>query len=313
MNLNLSDLSAKAYGGIFTGRSTYKANDARSLDFALALQDVNSAALVEAINPEKKKSFIEGALQFDITGQSAGRSSSALIYGLNGAGQLSGNSITLNGIDLAQIGQAMRIDTKLEQNLRALEDVMNGAMKKGQTVFDKVDVPYKIESGIVKIDKGLFAAEDFDLLVNGTISLTNKSVDLRNTITFKGEGTENLPKVSFTVKGPLNAPAKDFATKIVQEFLKGKINRKLNNALNSVLQDLLKPDAPKRSAPTPTPESVPAAGNDNQQQPDSNDATGGWADPGQSTDKTAQPTKPEAQPVERLDPAQLLLRQILGQ
>jgi hypothetical protein len=98
----------------------------------------------------------------------------------------------------------------------------------------------------------------------------------------------------------------------VQEFLKGKINRKLNNALNSVLQDLLKPDAPKRRAPTPEP--VPAAGNDNQQQPDSDDATGGWADPAkQSTDKAAQPTQPEAQPAERLDPAQLLLRQILGQ
>tara|TARA_R110002124_G_scaffold64985_2_gene177842 strand:- start:657575 stop:660655 length:3081 start_codon:yes stop_codon:yes gene_type:complete len=305
MNLTLSDLSAKAFSGVFTGRSTYKANDARNLDFAVSMQNVNSAALVETINAHKKPSFIEGVLQFDVTGQSAGRSSSALVYGLNGSGKLSGNSITLNGIDLAKIGHTMRIDTKLEQNLRALDDVMNSAMKKGHTVFDKVDLPYKIVSGVVKIDKGLFESADFDLLVNGTIALTNKTVDLRNTITFKGAGSEGMPAVSFTVKGPLNAPAKDFASQIVQEFLKNKISRKLNNALNTVLQDLLKTESPKAA-----PVAVPAADNDNQiTPPESEDVTGGWAEPTEQT----QPSKDQDKVLEILDPAQLLLRQILGQ
>ncbi|MEC7577387.1 MAG: hypothetical protein VX468_08645, partial [Pseudomonadota bacterium] len=140
-----------------------------------------------------------------------------------------------------------------------------------------VNIPYKISGGIIQLDDARFVADAFELWSKGQVLLTNRTLDIKNMITYKGDATEALPQVAFTVKGPFNAPVKDIASSVVEEFIRNKINRKLNKALNNVLQDLL-----------PTQQQQPTApANDNQQT--------------------------EQQPQKQIDPTQLILKQILGQ
>jgi uncharacterized protein involved in outer membrane biogenesis len=282
----INNLSAKGYGGTLNSKASYKTTEKGALALNVNLSSIETKTLFESFFGAKKPSFISGTADFDAVAQSSGRSSSALIYGLSGQGKLGGQAITLYGIDVAKIGEALRLDTKLEQNIAAMESLVSSAMEKGQTVFTAVSIPYKMDGGVIKIEKGVFEAKDYDLWVNGEISLTNNTLNLRNIIIYKGEEGADLPKVPFTIKGPLNAPVKDITSQIMQEFIKNKLSRKLNKTLNSVLQDLL----PVDKAAQPQQES--GAANDNVQPSQQNNA-------------------PKIEDL--IDPAQLLLRRVLGQ
>ncbi len=275
--VTLNGLGFDAYGGSISASGGYKLVENGRLDASYKFTDVDFGALLKAIKKDNKAPFVEGRFSGDGAFQSTGRSTSGLIYGLNGSGKITGQRTAVNGVDLAKIGQVLRLDTKLENNLRALDDLMNNAMQKGQTVFNTVNIPYKISGGIIQLDDARFVADAFELWSKGQVLLTNRTLDIKNMITYKGDATEALPQVAFTVKGPFNAPVKDIASSVVQEFIRNKINRKLNKALNNVLQDLL-----------PTQQQQPTApANDNQQT--------------------------EQQPQKQIDPTQLILKQILGQ
>lgn len=292
----LNNVSAKGYGGALSGKTSYKVSENGALSANINLSAVETHALFLAFSKAKKLSFISGTADFDTALQSSGRSSSALIYGLSGQGKLAGQNITLHGIDVAKIGEALRLDTKFEQNLRAIEGLVNSAMDKGDTAFSKVNIPYKVDGGVIKIEKGVFESKDYDLWINGEISLTNNTLNLRNIIIYKGESDGELPKVPFTIKGPLNAPVKDITSQIMQEFIKNKLSRKLNKTLNSVLEDLLPAE---KSAPTTQPQTNGETDED------------GAANDNGVPNEAPQETAPKIEDL--IDPAQLLLRRVLGQ
>lgn len=275
--VQVNNFSAAGFGGKVVLKGAYKDNQKRDANIDINVSNVKAEQLYRSFVSSKKAPLIEGGVNLDVNAQSFGRSSSALIYSLSGQGKLSGDKIILNGMDIKKVGDVLRLDTKLEKNLRALDDVMNSALKKGRTAFDSVNVPYKIDGGVIKISNGILSAPDFDLKITGDVSLVDNTLNLQNTIRYKGEGEVDLPEVQFTVKGSLNAPVKDITTQIVQEFLKSKLERKLNKTLNSVLQDLL----PSNGAPE------------------------------QSGDDAANDNAPTRQEI--IDPAQLLIKQILGQ
>lgn len=279
--VKVEQLKFQGFGGGVDYKGEYLTADKGRMNNVFTIQSVSGASLYKGFTNTKKKSSFDGLFSLNGSVQSTGRSSSALVYNLSGVGKLSGSDIVIKGVDIAKIGQTLRLDTKLEKNLTALDNVLGSAMNDGVTKFAKAEVPYKVESGVIKIDKGQFVSQDFDLQVNGTVSLADNVLDLKNTIIYKGEGSDNLPAVSFTLKGPINAPVKDLATNVVEEFIKNKINQKLNKTLNNVLQELL-PTAPRQQEPA----------NDNQ------------------TGTNEQPSETAPQ---KIDPAQLLLRQILGQ
>lgn len=287
----VNNLSAKGYGGTLNSKASYKTSENGALSLNINLASIETKTLFEAFFGTKKPSFISGTANFDAVAQGSGRSSSALVYGLSGQGKLGGQDITLYGIDVAKIGEALRLDTKLEKNLSAMEGLVNSAMEKGETAFTAVNIPYKMDGGVIKIEKGVFEAKDYDLWVNGEISLTNNTLNLRNIIIYKGEEGADLPKVPFTIKGPLNAPVKDITSQIMQEFIKSKISRKLNKTLNSVLQDLLPAE---KAAPQPQAASEDGAVNDNA-----------------APENAQQERAPKIEDL--IDPAQLLLRRVLGQ
>ncbi len=292
----INNLSADGYGGALNGKASYKVSEKGALAASINLTSIETQALFAAFSKGKKSSFISGSADFDTALQSSGRSSSALIYGMSGQGKLAGKDITLHGIDVAKIGDALRLDTKLVQNISAIEGLVNTAIEKGDTAFSKVNIPYKVNGGVIKIEKGVFESKDYDLWIDGEISLTNNTLNLRNIIIYKGEEGAELPKVPFTIKGPLNAPVKDITSQIMQEFIKNKLSRKLNKTLNSVLQDLLPAE---KTAPTTQPQANGETGKD------------GAANDNAAPNDPPQEAAPKIEDL--IDPAQLLLRRVLGQ
>ncbi len=286
--LMVTGLNFNAYDGNVSGAGSYKLAENGRFDLNYKAANVNIGALIKAIDKKtnnNKPPFAEGVFSGEGVFASVGRSASSLIYGLNGSGKISGQDVTVNGVDLAKIGQVLRLDTKLENNLKAIDSLMSGAMNQGKTNFKTVNVPYKIAGGIVQLDDAKFTADGFELWSKGQILLTNKTLDIKNMITYKADGEEALPQVAFTVKGPFKAPVKDLASSIVEEFIRNKINRKLNKALNNVLQDLL----PAQQAPQ---------------------TSGGESTEGGDAAKDNAPAPTQQKTI---DPAQLLLKQILGQ
>lgn len=227
--LAISDLAAKLFDGTIKGQSTVDTGDDMrdpvkvSLDASLS--DVKASSLVRAAS-DGQLSVVRGTLNTDIRLQSSGVSPAALIFALQGTGSADGQDITIEGFDLTAMSEALTSDV---DNMSRLLGVMNAATRKGQTVFDEFAASYVIKEGIVQIEKAEFKAQQGLLSADGTINLPQWTLDLTNTVDITSP--RDLDPLSFTLKGSLNDPARNFAKNALSGYIQQEVERKLQDVI----------------------------------------------------------------------------------
>jgi len=268
--LDINTIKGGMFGGGFdmSGKVTAKA-EGQPLSITSTINANNfdlSKFVKAALSQNKERVTGKGSLNLNLS--ASGLSSSALIYSLNGDGQVTAGDLVVKGIDLAKVTEAIS-----DESLTDLAAVVQGAFKTGQTPFNPIDHTITIREGTMPVNNFTLVSPTASLISNGTVSFSNWNMDVKNTVDFTNP--DDLPNVDMTIKGPLDAPKQSVASDVLRSFIMNKYGAKIQNKVDKLLGDKLK-DTPaaglinnllglpqKQVAPV---EQAPAA-NDNQVAP----------------------------------------------
>jgi len=267
--LDINAIKGELFDGAFdmSGKITAKAaGQPLSITSKINATNVDLSKFVKAAMSQNRER-VTGKGNLDLNISASGLSSSALIYSLNGDGQITTGDIVIKGIDLAKVTEAIS-----DESLSDLAAVVQGAFKAGQTPFNPVDHKIIIREGTMPINNFMLVSPTANLISNGTVSFSNWNMDVKNTVDFINP--DDLPNVDMTIKGPLNAPKQSVASDVLRSFIMNKYGAKIQNKIDKLLGDKLKdtPAAgvinnllglPQKKTPV---EQAPAA-NDNQVSP----------------------------------------------
>ena len=225
-------------GGLFggnvdiSGRAEAKAEgNPLSVTSSIKASDVDLSQFVKAAMSQSKDRVVgKGNLNLNLS--TSGLSSSALIYALNGDGDIKTSDLIVKGIDLAKVTEAIS-----DESLSDLAAVVKGAFRSGQTAFEPIDHKITIREGTMAVDQFTLVSESANLISNGEVSFARWAMDLKNTVDFTKP--DDLPSVEMTLKGPLNAPQQNVANDVLLSFIKNKYGAKIQKKLNKLLGDKL--------------------------------------------------------------------------
>jgi uncharacterized protein involved in outer membrane biogenesis len=222
-------------GGLFGGSVSVKGKaEARaegqplSISANITAENVNLANLVKAATAQTQER-VRGTGNFNIALNASGLSSSALIYSLNGDGRISTSPLVINGINLSKITESIS-----DESLTDLQSAFEG----GQTNFQAVDHPFTIREGTMPINDLRLVSDTAALIANGNVSFAGWTMNVTNTIEFLPP-YDDLPNLSMTIKGPLNAPQQNVATDILRSFIVNKYGAKVQNKINEKVDEFI--------------------------------------------------------------------------
>ena len=265
--LNVNTLSGQMFGGVFnmTGRAEARGEgQPLSVSSTMNAENVNLSELVKAATSQTKER-VTGTGTFKLNLSTSGLSSSALIYALNGDGNITTSDIVVTGIDLAKVTEAIS-----DESLTDLGQVVRSAFNSGQTPFQAIDHPITIREGVMPVNNLTLRSSTADLIANGSVNFADWRMDVTNMIDFTDP--DDLPSVEMTLKGPLNAPQQNVAQDVLMSFIKnkygGKIQKKIQEELGdspagAIINNLLGLPTQQRQQPA---QQAPAS-NDNVEQP----------------------------------------------
>jgi hypothetical protein len=265
--LSVRDITGGLFGGsvALNGKlSAPAAGQALDVNGSIKASDVDMNKLFKAATAQSKDRVL-GQASFNMDVSANGVSSSALVNSLNGDGQINTTELTIKGIDLAKLSEAIS-DESLTDLKAAIDGISNG----GQTVFDPVSSKLTIREGTMPVDKLTLKNATATLTSDGYVSFSRWMMDLKNTILITQP--EQLPELVINIKGPLNNPSKNVANDLIRSYVMGKYGAKISDKVDQLLGDKLK-DTPVKGlinnflgvpnrAPTAV-EPTPAPSNDN--------------------------------------------------
>lgn len=233
--LSMNDISGKLFGGDMSLKGQASAvAEGQPLDVntTISAQSVNLNKLVKAITAQTKDRVI-GTGSFDMALNARGLSSSALVNSLNGDGTLKTSALTVKGLSLAKISEAIS-----DESLSDLADVVRGAFNDGQTQFNAIDEILLIREGNMLINDFRLENDTASIASNGEVNFARWFMDVESNVAITQP--EKLPEIAMTIKGPLNAPQKNVTNDILISFIKNKYGAKIQKKLDKVLGDKLK-------------------------------------------------------------------------
>ena len=232
--LTINDIN----GGFFDGTialkgkaSAIQADQPLSVDATIDTNDINLGPLVMAATGQKMQR-VQGKGSLNLSLSTRGLSSSALIYGLNGDGTIKTDALTIIGLDLAKVTEAIS-----DESLTDLAAVIEGAFKNGQTTFKPINHALTIREGTMPVNNLTLESDTARMISNGEVSFARWTMDLKNTIQITDP--QGLPEMSMTIKGPLNAPKQNVANDLLKSFIVNKYGAKLQKKLQEKLGDKL--------------------------------------------------------------------------
>ena len=279
-NLELKGFEATQGKGKLLAQGSFNAGaDSKhplDVDFVIEGKSLASESLMPIISGNQQ-SFISGPVNFATKVTTRGLSPATLIYGLSGQGQLNGENIIIRGLDISSLTRGVSQMRNLETSLELVKE----SFRHGSSRFEKLEAGYDIKEGVVIFNKLEAVNPETKITGAGTINLPAWQIDLDMTLSLLRN--ENAPDINFSIKGPLDQPARTFASGPLKSFLK----KKLKHELESIILDKLKlspRQQPDSVDDTNSPAATPSNDNDNQSQQesqqDSNKASG---DPSQET------------------------------
>lgn len=236
--LTMNDISGQLFGGSMEMKGKLSApasGQPLSVDTNISAQNVDLAKLVKAATSQSKDRVL-GTGSFVMALKSSGLSSSALVNALNGDGSIKTSELTVLGLDLDKISEAIS-----DESLTDLAAVVRSAFNGGQTVFNPVDEELKIREGTMPINDFRLENDTASVASNGEVSFARWNMNVKSDINIVKP--EPLPAMTMTIKGPLNAPQQNVANDLVMSFIKNKYGAKVQKQVDKLLGDKLK-DSP---------------------------------------------------------------------
>jgi uncharacterized protein involved in outer membrane biogenesis len=283
-SLNIRNIQGGLFGGTvdMNGMAVAKqAGQPLDINSVIKASNVDLNKLVRsALNQNKDRVLGQGS--FNITLNTKGLSSHALINNLNGDGRINTTDLTIIGIDLAKLSEAIS-----DESLTDLAAMVRSSTNGGQTKFNPVEEEIIIRNGVMPINDFVLQNNTATLTSNGTVNFASWFMDLKNTIQIMEP--EKLPELVINLKGPLNNPSKDVANDLIKSYLMNKYGAKINEKIDNLLGDKLK-DSPVKGLINNFL-GVPA--NEDTSQPVSNDNTS-------SNNAQEKETSPEEQVIKGL-------------
>jgi uncharacterized protein involved in outer membrane biogenesis len=229
--LGVRDMNAGLFGGTLQASGDMAAAAAGqpiTMNWSGKMNSVNARSLTNAlVGSAMNRMDGNVGMQFDIA--STGVSPSALVQGLKGTAASQGSNIMINGIDVTNLVSWLTTDLKPSTTI----DGLTGSFFGGSTAFATHVGAYTISNGTVTLDKFLFDGDKASLSTAGSVSLPAWSMETKSTLLVKNN--PDVPELSFTLRGPLDNPARNMG----QDILKGYLNRKLEKQAGKLLQGKL--------------------------------------------------------------------------
>ncbi len=247
--------------GVFDGNLAFSAS-VKTVKEARQPLYFESTMMVEGANLKPLSSALIGTQLVDVSGvgnvdmtlNSSGVSSAALIHDLGGEGKVTGQSIILDGIDVVKFARALSEESKAGDTALG---IWKGARTKGRTEFDTLDGAFKIQNGIIGIEKMDMDGTEAAIETRGSINLPNWTLATKHKITVKGseDVPSDVPPFEISFNGSLDNPAQTFGQGLLNDYLSRKIERKLNKIITDKL------GVPANNNATPE-QQQPAAGDE---------------------------------------------------
>ena len=157
----------------------------------------------------------------------------AVINSLNGDGNIDTSDLTIKGIALTKLSEAIS-----DESLSDLKAAIDGTTDGGQTVFQPISQKLTIREGTMPVDNLTLKNSTATLSSNGYVSFSRWMMDLKNVIQITEP--EKLPELVMNIKGPLNNPSKNVANDIIRSYVMGKYGAKISDKVDKLLGDKLK-------------------------------------------------------------------------
>lgn len=230
--LTINTLTGTLFDGAMsmTGKASATAEgQPLAISADISAENVNLNPFVQAALGQDRER-VRGKGSLDLSLNTKGLSSSALIYALNGEGRIQTSNFTLLGIDLDRISQALAGD-----NLAGIGGLIDDALNSGSTQFQAVNHAFQIREGTMPVDNFRLQSNTAEIISNGTISFSRWQMDLKNEINITQP--EALPVITLNLNGPLNAPRKDLQADIVRSFIMNKYGSEIQEKIQEELGD----------------------------------------------------------------------------
>lgn len=233
--LSLNDMSAGLFGGQASVSGQVKSGagerDPLGVTGGLKASGVDAAKLQSALVGKASDTVSGTITNADVSIAATGLSPAALVQTLSGKGALQGRDIVVRGIDAAKLGMAAKGSYKPLDRAGTLF----GSFGDGQTEFTTFDSAFDIQNGVVDFTRILFDGPKAMLEGTGQVNLPLWTIDLTNRMTVKDT---DIPPFEFTVRGPLDNPAKAGGD-VIENYLRGKFEKKVNKLLEKQIGKLL--------------------------------------------------------------------------
>ncbi len=232
-HLNLSNLSAKAWGGRVVARGSADAAPQR-LALRAQAEGIDVLAMLKDV---AQKDVLEGTGQVKLDVHTGGTKMSQLVAGLNGAAALQLRDGAVRGINLAK---SLR---EFKAKLSAQGDAVQRAAQSEKTDFTELTGTFKITNGVARNDDLAAKSPFLRLGGKGDINLVARQLDYTVsatvTNTSKGQGGADALSgltVPVKLKGPFDAPDWQIAwSQVAVGALQNTVKSRLEDELKAKL------------------------------------------------------------------------------
>ena len=228
---NLETFNAGMYGGRInaSAKAVSKAAAGQPLEVSgtANLTDVGLQSLVTSLAGAPVIQS-QGTVNFVTELQSSGISMAALVFGLKGDGTVDGTDITIRGIDVADLSQALANAGSLGRRAEAL---FKTGIRGGTSQFETLQGVFTVTEGVVTFNPLTLTGEEAVIITIGDVSLPAWTVDMESVITVSEP--EDAPPLRISYRGALDNPGQSFAESAIENYL----NQKITEKLDEVIQD----------------------------------------------------------------------------
>ncbi len=225
VNMN-ANLDADA-SGVLSAKGDVKANNINLDQFTRALAKTDKA--------------VSGTGALDLSINSKGASSSALVNALNGSGTLSGKSIVVHGINVDDLVTAF--NAAEDDNWTSALQMTATNFSQGTTSYNDASIPLTIQNGVLTWPATQLKSTRSILTTEGRLDFPAWLINISNNVQINTAEGRTYEALQITTTGSMDNPQTKTDSSAISNKLKDRagklINKKLGDKLPTGVKDAL--------------------------------------------------------------------------
>jgi len=201
----LENATGDLAGGRMSGRLSFrKGEDGLTAQAQISVSHADMGRLSRAVRPP-----ISGLLDLTADVEGAGLSPVALVGSLKGSAKINIVDGQVAGLD-PHIFEAVNsaVDHGLNIENGRISDFVNKSLEKGQLSFVRAESAMEATAGQIRFKDVSVDSKDARLSANGTLDLTDGSINVRLALSGPGEASGAPPTILVALRGPFTAPTR---------------------------------------------------------------------------------------------------------